>query len=149
MASRVGPAIFCTGMGATIGAIAMDSFKNTERSVVIHKPQALTQKQLERDTYVSGGKFLNSSEANTGFYSYKQKNEQLDKFLQSEPNFYPVDTLFNGKVDKTKISQNKDVVKLIIDKDSAVFVEASGALSGCKGCKGTIIDPLKEFKFDN
>lgn len=135
MASRLATATIATTFGIAIGY----STSKIEKNAVHDQP-----KPVFRNTYVSGQSLLKSSD-NKPYYAVKGKNEPIDKFVkQSE--FSSKEVLFSNGFDKNKFDKNKELVKLILNDNSTVFVESHDALSSCVNVKGQIVDPNIEFK---
>lgn len=154
MESKIGSVITCTGLGTIIGATIMkkinDSNKKSEPNISSYKPnpKLLKNQQLNRDVYVTGSQFLKSNEASNNFYSYKHKDETLSDFINSEPEFVTSDKIIE-KLNVENNLVNNDIVKLIINENSTVFVESDKSINKCKNVNVILVNPCEEFNFTN
>lgn len=158
MESKIGSTLAYTGVGTIIGATIMrkidDLYINNKNKSIEYKPNenliktlqqnnSIKKTELETDIYVTGSKFLKSVGPNKQFYSYKKKEENIEDFIKSDPEFVTSDKLLENS-EKVAID---DVVKLIIKNDSTLFVESDASVTHAQNVSGIIVDPCKEFNF--
>lgn len=157
MESKIGSTLVYTGIGTIIGATIMrkiDDLHMNNNKPIEYKPnekliKTLQQNnsdkvELETDVYVTGSKFLKSVGPNKNFYSYKKKKYSIEDFIKSDPEFVTSDNLLENY---ENIEIGDDIVKLIVNDSSTLFVESDVSVTHAQNISGIIVDPCKEFNF--